>query len=182
MGDEIAFNFEEKMALAQAGDNISYELVLRKITPLIKNFIRKFDYKNLFDVDDLTQEVLLAIHKSSHTYDSLRPFKTWALAIANFKIKDALRSIYRQKKLSAVDFATVENSLFEEVDFLPEAEVDLESLLHVLKPSQQKIVRLLKIDGNSLEEVANKMGMSVAAVKISAHRAYAILTKKFGKK
>jgi len=31
MGNEIIFNFEEKMALAQAGDKKSYEEVLTKI-------------------------------------------------------------------------------------------------------------------------------------------------------
>ncbi len=173
---------EEKMRRAQAGDKLAYENVLKEIAPLIRNFIKKFNYKNLIEIDDLTQEILLAIHQSSHTYDCDRPFKSWVLAISNYKLKDHLRKIYRQKKLQEVDFSKVENFLFEEVEFTPQSAPELDSMLYVLKPKHREIIKFLKIDGNSLEEVANKMKMSVAAVKISAHRSYAILTKKFGKK
>ena len=176
------FDFEKHMRLAQDGDKRAYEKILKNILPIIKAFIYKFDYRNLLDVDAISQEALIAIHKSSQTYNCDRPFKTWALAITKFKIKDELRVIYRKKKLNQVDFADVENQIFEEVDFMPEKTQNLESMLHVLKPKQQEIVRFLKIDGNSLQEVANKIDMSVSGVKISAHRAYKILTKKFGPK
>lgn len=172
---------EDLMRLAQAGDNSAYEKVLKKVAPMIRNFIQKFNYKNLIDVDDLTQEVLLAIHQSSHTYNCDRPFKTWAFAITNYKLKDYLRIIYRHKKLTEIDFSEVENSLFEEVDFTPQNEISLDLMLDVLNEKQQKIIRLLKIEGNSLEETANKMKMSVGAVKTAAHRSYAILIKKFSK-
>ena len=55
-------------------------------------------------------------------------------------------------------------------------------LLEVLKPKQRKIVKSLKIDGNSLQETANEMNMSVVAVKVASHCAYKVLIKKFGKK
>lgn len=175
------FDFEYHMKLAQNGDNKSYEKILRNILPIIKSFIRKFDYKNLLDVDSIAQESLIAIHKSSHTYNSQRPFTTWALAIAKFKLKDELRKIYRQKKLTQISFENVEHFLFEEVDFTFKEEPDLDKIIQILKPKQQQIIRYLKIEGNSLQEVANKMNMSVSAVKISAHRSYKILKEKFSK-
>jgi RNA polymerase sigma-70 factor (ECF subfamily) len=180
MVDELSL--EQRMSLAQAGDKVAYESVLREIAPLIRNFISKFNYKNLIDVDDITQEALLAIHQSSHTFQSDRSFKNWAFAIANYKLKDHLRSIYRKKKLTEINFAEVEDFLFEEVDFGENERPSLDSMLHVLKPKAQQIIRFLKIEGNSLEEAANKMNMTVAAVKVSAHRSYEILIKKFGKK
>jgi len=181
MGNEI-LTLEERMRLAQAGDKIAYETVLKEIAPLIRGFVQKFNYRNLLDADDLTQEVLIAIHQSSQTYQPGKPFKSWVFAIANYKLKDRLRVIYRRKKLTEIDFADVENDLCEEVVFDEEKDVSLELILHVLKPKQREIVKSLKIEGNSLEEVANKMSMSVAAVKVAAHRSYAILIEKFGKK
>jgi RNA polymerase sigma-70 factor (ECF subfamily) len=181
MDNEIA-SLEARMALAQAGNKAAYESVLREIAPIIKNFLRKFNYRNLIDVDDLTQEVLLAIHHSSQTYQPDRSFRNWMFAIANYKLKDALRKIYRQKKLNEVDFADVEHFLFDEIDFDFKETPYLSELLHVLKPRQQEIIKLLKIEGNSLQEVAKKKDMSVAAVKVAAHRSYEILIKKFGKK
>jgi RNA polymerase sigma-70 factor (ECF subfamily) len=175
-------SLEERMLLAQSGDKRSYESVLKEIAPMIRSFISKFNYRNLIDVDALTQEVLLAVHNSSQTYQANRSFRNWVFAIANYKVKDALRAIYRKNKLSEVNFADVENIIFEEVEFDFVEKPTLESMLHALKPRQQEIVRLLKIECNSLEEVANKMGMTVAAVKVSAHRSYETLIKKFGKK
>jgi RNA polymerase sigma-70 factor (ECF subfamily) len=181
MVDEVK-TLEARMSLARSGDNLAYESLLKEIFPIIRNFIAKFNYRNLIDVDDLTQEVLLAIHKSSHTYQVDRSFRNWMFAIANYKLKDALRKIYRQKKLTEISFSDVEHYLFEEVEFDYEESPDLASMLRVLKPRQQKIVRLLKIECNSLQEVANKMQMTVAAVKVAAHRSYETLIKKFGKK
>lgn len=181
MDNEVK-SLEKRMELAQAGDKAAYESVLREIAPIIKNFLRKFNYLNLIDVDDLCQEVLLAIHNSSATYQPNRSFRNWMFAVANYKLKDELRKIYRQKKLKKVDFADVENFLFDEIEFNFEAYPSLSELLVVLKPKQQEILRLLKIEGNSLQEVANKMNMTVPAVKVAAHRSYEILIKKFGKK
>lgn len=179
MVDELTL--EQRMALAQGGDKAAYESALKEIAPIIRNFLRKFNYRNLIDIDDLTQEVLIAIHRSSHTYQPDRSFRNWIFAIANYKLKDELRRIYRKKKLNEVDFADVENFLFDEIEFDFEAKPTLSAMLHVLKPKQQEIVQLLKIECNSLQEVANKTGMSVAAVKVAAHRSYEILIKKFGK-
>lgn len=175
------FDFEEKMRLAQAGDKKAYEDVLRELFPLIKNFIKKFNFKNLIDIDDLAQEILLAIHLSSHTYNSSRPFKPWVYAISNYKIKDYLRKIYRTKKLSEVEFSKVENILSSPQEQGVGDDISLSEMLKVLNPKQQKIIKLLKIDGNSLQEAANIMGMSVGAVKTASHRAYKILIKKFSK-
>ncbi len=175
-------SLEQRMTLAQAGDKVAYESVLKEIAPIIRNFLRKFNYRNHLDIDNLTQEVLIAIHNSSHTYQAERSFRNWVFAIANYKLKDELRRLYRKKKLTEVDFADVENFLFDEVEFEYEAKPTLAAMLSCLKPREQEIVRLLKIECNSLQEVANKMNMSVAAVKVAAHRSYEVLIKKFGKK
>ncbi len=174
-------NFEEKMKLAQNGDKNAYCEVLKALLPLIKSFVHKFNFKNLFDVDDLAQDILVAIHQASHTYNSNRPFKPWVYAIANYKIKDYLRLIYRRKKITEIDFASIEDSFIGEEDGIKD-DVGLAEMLKVLNPKQQQIIKFLKIDGNSLQEVANKMNMSVAAVKTASHRAYKILIKKFNRK
>jgi RNA polymerase sigma-70 factor (ECF subfamily) len=191
MVDEIKktlrFNFEYHMQLAQKGDNKSYQKVLKNILPLLKNFIKKYDFKNLLDINSIAQETLIAIHKSSQTYSSEKKFITWAFAIAKFKIQDELRKIYRQKKLQQIDFSEIEqkfsSDLFDKnFEKTNEDKVELLQILKILPEKQQKIIKLLKIEGNSLKEVSNKMNMSIAATKTSAHRAYEKLKNKFGKK
>jgi hypothetical protein len=38
------------------------------------------------DVEDLLQELLLAIHIQRHTYDSTQPLTPWVQAIARYKL------------------------------------------------------------------------------------------------
>lgn len=167
------------MRLAQAGDKVLYEAVLREIMPMLYNFFRKFSYSKAVDVEELVQETMLAIHQASHTYNSDRPIKPWIFAIAGYKLKDCLRVVYRKKKLIEVDFADVENALFEEDSPQLEGPESLDQMLEILPKNQREIVYLLKIKGNSLQEVANQLNMSVAAVKVAAHRAYKVLIKKY---
>lgn len=167
------------MRLAQAGDKKIYEDFLRDIMPMIRNFFRKFSYSSAVDVEELVQETLMAIHQASHTYNSQRPIKPWIFAIAGYKLKDCLRKVYSKRSLIEVDFADVENVVYKEDPRYDKEEESLEEMLKVLPKKQREIVYLLKIQGNSLQEVANKYSMSVSAVKVTAHRAYKILIKKY---
>lgn len=167
------------MRLAQMGDKKAYELALFEMMPIIRNFLKKFSYSTKVDIDELTQETLLAIHQASQTYNSDRAIKPWILAIASYKLKDHLRILYRKNKFSEIDFAEVENSLFEEPLQEQQEQVSLAEILKTLPSKQQKILHSLKIKGNSLQETANELNMSVAAVKVAAHRAYKILIEKY---
>lgn len=166
------------MRLAQKGDNVIYEQLLEEITPMLRNFFKKYAYSYKVDVDELVQETLIVIHQAGHTYNSERSFKNWFYAIANYKLKDCLRSIYRKRKLMEINFDDVEHMLSQEPE-VHKDDVSLEDMLHVLSSKQQKIVYSLKIKGNSLQETANELDMSVAAVKVAAHRAYKTLIKKY---
>ena len=52
------------------------------------------------------------------------------------------------------------------------ADYDIWRLLEQLPESQQVVIRMLKVSGMSLQEVANATGSTVGAVKQKAHRAY----------
>ncbi|MDE3017363.1 MAG: sigma-70 family RNA polymerase sigma factor [Pseudomonadota bacterium] len=170
-------SLEELMHAAQRGDGPAYAQLLREITPLIKGFL----YNRLGDNaenDDLVQETLLAVHKASHTYNTDRPFKAWMFAIADHKLKDYLRSHYQKAALIKVDFAEIEHSLTDNVTDTPSAGELLDEILETLPDKQRRIVRMMKIDGYSVEQVALAMNMSPSAVKVSAHRAYKLLIER----
>ena len=46
----------------------------------------------------------------------------------------------------------------------------LHGLMATLKPAQAEVIRLVKLDGLSIEEAANRTGQSVALVKVNIHR------------
>lgn len=157
------------MIAAQQGDNSAYTRLLESLLPVLRGYVGK----RLFDthqVEDVVQTILLAVHQARHTYNSEQPFTPWLFAIARFKLIDAMRGSGKTVPL-ADDYET----------FLPDEQnktlsadnrLDLNRLLHVLPRKQRDVVALMKIQGLSAEEVAGKTGMSVSAVKVTAHRAY----------
>ena len=46
----------------------------------------------------------------------------------------------------------------------------LEALLRDLKPAQAAVIRLVKLQGHSIEEAAARTGQSVSLVKVNIHR------------
>jgi len=170
-------SLEALMHAAQRGDSAAYAELFREITPLIKGFL----YNRLgdgLDNEDIVQEVLFAVHKASHTYNTDRQFKAWMFAIADYKLKDYLRAYYRKAALIKVDFAEIEHTLTDDVTADHSPSELLSEILGVLPEKQQRIVRMMKIDGYSAEQVAKEMKMTTSAVKVSAHRAYKVLIEK----
>lgn len=166
--------YAEEMRKAQAGDNVAYGALLKKISPLISGFIYNKIGKGA-DNDDILQEVLMAIHRSAHTYNTDRSFRNWMFAIANYKIKDYLRSYYRKKSLIQVDFEEVKDFISDDVTNAPSQSELLSELLNDLPQRQRKILYLMKIEGYSIKEVASLMKMNISAVKVAAHRTYKTL-------
>ncbi len=50
------------------GDESAYRGFLRDLTQHLRAFLRKRIPQHLDDVEDLTQEILLAVHNARHTY------------------------------------------------------------------------------------------------------------------
>ena len=165
------------MRRALAGDQRAYAELLRETARFLRPFLsRRLNADG--EVDDLLQEILLSIHKARHTYDGRRPYKPWAYAIANFRLKDHLRTHYTDRLRHAEDITELENILHKDVT---ETNLDYESIggeIEKLPEKQSTILRLMHQQGYTAKETAQKMGMNESAVKVAAHRAYRILRKK----
>lgn len=164
--------WSQLMVAAQKGDQAAYRRLLSEITPAMKAFLRTrfFSHEH---AEDVVQEILLAIHTVRHTYRPEQPFRNWMYGVARHKMIDYLRKLGRQK--------ANEISNDELVTFLadkannPEEALsgkDLEEALLTLPEKQQKVLRLTKLEGYSMAEAAEKLGMSESAVKVTAHRAH----------
>ena len=155
---------------AQAGDKRAYNQLLRELVPFIHSVVVP-RIANPDWAGDITQEVLLSIHKSLHTFAPDRPFKPWLISIINFRKTDFLRQYYNRhgnKKVS-VDEHIFQAQHVTEPNMIGEYK-DVEAAMADLPEKQREIFRLLKIEGYTAKEVALKMDMSESAVKVSAHR------------
>ncbi|CAH2603320.1 Sigma-70 family RNA polymerase sigma factor [Rhodovastum atsumiense] len=151
------------MAAAQRGDAASYHRLLSAVAPWLRRyFVRRLPPAM---VDDAVQDTLVALHEKRHTYDPSRPFGAWLAAIAKYKWIDALRAL-RARPTETLDDAI---AVADHGDGVVSAS-SLERLLMMLRPAQSDAIRLVKIQGFSVEEAAQATGQSVSLVKVNIHR------------
>lgn len=155
---------------ARGGDKKAYSQLLRELAPYIKGLIVN-TLANPDWADDITQEVLISVHRSLDTYDGSKPFKPWLRAIIQFRRADFLRKYYssRDDKSTSLDNPEFLNAHVTDPGAAGEY-IDVEAALDELPPKQRKVFEMMKIKGFSAKDVANELGMSVSAVKVSAHR------------
>lgn len=170
--DDLSKTWPELMQKAQTGDALAYARLLREITPPLKRFLKT----RLFvhdQVEDVCQEILLAIHTARHTYRPEQPFSHWMYGIARHKMVDYLRKHIRKNNNEINDDELV--TFLADQTKNPEeslSDKELQGILTQLPDKQREILTLTKIEGLTMSETAVKMGMSETAVKVTAHRAY----------
>lgn len=157
------------MVRALDGDSAAYGDFLRDLTAHLRAFLRKRLYQHLDEVEDITQEVLLAVHKQRHTYRRGEPLTPWVHAIARYKVIDLLRS--RSGREALHDVIDDEMQLFVQSDQeAGEAHRDISRLMKHLPDRHRLPIQHVKLDGLSVAEAAQLTGMSESAVKVGIHR------------
>ena len=166
------------MARAQEGDAASYRRLLVSVTPYLRAIAARH-HRDRSDVEDSLQDILLTVHAIRHTYDLKRPFKPWLVAIARRRIIDRLRAQGRRRARET--FLSLEHETFSVPQAnSDEAEPDMRALRDAvaqLPEGQRQAITMLKIEEKSLKEASAATGMSIAALKVSTHRAVKNLRK-----
>ena len=164
-------NWSELAGLAQKGDKSAYSSLLKSLIPYIGNFLAG-KLNNADAIEDITQEVLVSVHKSLHTYSPDLKFKPWLISIINFRKADYLRRYYRKRRNVEVGLENIEfqKQYVTKTEYAGEY-IDVEKALSRLPEKQRHIFELVKIHGYTAQEAADETGMSVSAVKVSVHRA-----------
>ena len=168
---------EHLMTLALAGDKRAYSSALQQSSQMLRGYLSK-RLSNKNAIDDVLQEILISVHKARHTYDGRRPYTPWLFAIARYRLQDYLRTHYKDHVYHAAELGDAENNSFSDVT---EPELTYESIkeeIGQLPKKQASILHLIHGEGYTAKEVADKIGMTESAVKVSAHRAYKILKEK----
>jgi RNA polymerase sigma factor (sigma-70 family) len=158
------------MRAAMTGDAGAYRQLLASLAPHIRAVARS-QCRGLGgiegEVEDIVQEVLLAIHLKRGTWDQSRPIGPWVAAIARNKLIDVLR---RGRRVT-VPIEDVVDSLQAEDLTLALSTRDIDTLLGHLKPQQREIVRSISLNGSGIRETANRLQMTEGAVRVTLHRA-----------
>jgi RNA polymerase sigma-70 factor (ECF subfamily) len=167
------------MRAAQQGDRGAYLELLRAITPRVRQLVRRQrGFAGFAEVEDLVQDVLLSIHAVRATYDPVRPFLPWLLAIVHNRLVDGARryarTVRREVRVDDFDVTFVEPAANQDIAEVADAAA-LHEAVRALPEGQRQAIELLKLKELSLKEAAAISGTSVGALKVATHRAMATL-------
>jgi RNA polymerase sigma-70 factor (ECF subfamily) len=137
--------------------------------------VRKF-LDSAADADDVTQEALLLAYRHRDSFRGDSRYRTWLYRIAVTSALGFLRK-RRRSRVNGFDAAT-QHLLEAMVDPAPSPEallvdaefhVQVERALRELQPTYREVL-LARVDATE-SEIAARIGISVANVKIRTHRA-----------
>lgn len=161
----------ELMVAGQSGNAAAYRRLLNEVRPwLVRYFTRRLPPGC---VDDAVQDTMIAMHEKRHTYDTARPFGPWLAAVARYKWIDRLRAMKRSAAGELPDDLAVadhENAVT--------SMIALNDLLTTIKPAQADVIRLVKLQGFSIEEASARTGQTASLVKVNIHRGLSRLIKR----
>jgi RNA polymerase sigma-70 factor, ECF subfamily len=159
------------------GDKAAMEALLSRLRPLIVRYCRArlgAHDGGYGSADDVAQEVCLAVLTSLPKYvDRGKPFVAFAYGIAAHKVADAYRASSRVKSEPVGEFpdAVDTGDGPEELALAGDRSQRMNQLLECLPEAQREVVILRVAVGMSADEVAEVLGMSPGAVRVSQHRA-----------
>jgi RNA polymerase sigma-70 factor, ECF subfamily len=159
---------EQLMVRYQQADEIAARSLIEQLSPQLYRFFAA-QLGNPDDAGDMLQDAWLRIHRVRHTYRAGEPLLPWVYAIARRVRVDSYR---RRRRIAGREIL---------VEVLPERAVATEEppdlppfdlLIAELPASQREVLTMLKVNGLTLEEVAQATSASIGSVKQKAHRAY----------
>ena len=163
--------FKPLFESALKGDKKAYAALLSNVAELAKKYAMRKTGGHA-DCDDIAQEILVSVHKALHTYDPARPCMPWLAAIMHYRMSDWLRSRYTAANQPKVPIEDVEHFLTDDVTIEPLAYEYVNKAVAGLTQGQQAVITSMYGEELTVVETSEKLGMSVSAVKVTAHRAY----------
>ena len=171
----------------KAGDEQSFELLLRRYTTPLVNFLYRM-VRDSAVAEDLAQEVFLRVYRARKDYAPSAKFTTWMFRIAtNLALNSVRDNRYRQSEISmdqAVSVGDDERRSMEVRDLTPTVEQVLvarsrsEMILRAIDalPAKQRAAVLLhKYQELDYDEIARILECSDSALKSLLFRAYETL-------
>lgn len=181
------------------GDERAFASLYERLSPLVRGQIRS-KVSNQATAEDLVQATFMKAHGARERFATPegaspdRAVAVWYSTIARNATIDHLRRVYRERavKLDTAGEDTVE--LLESLrDPLPDGEavaVDQERQLGIaskirqalagLPQSQREVVTMHKLDGLTMAEISEKLGVREGTLRVRAHRGYKALAEMLG--
>ncbi|GGE39144.1 RNA polymerase sigma factor RpoE [Marinicauda pacifica] len=164
---------EPLVAAARHGDRYAFDRLMTRDAPRLVRFAISQGLSE-DDANDVAQDTFVAVYRNLHRYDPSRPFQTWLFAIARNKLRDHFR------RRSVLKWIGAEDTLEQIPTDAPSPERQT-SDRQALDATEQAIAKLpeglriplllASIEGLSLSEIGEIMGISAKAAEVRVYRA-----------
>jgi RNA polymerase sigma-70 factor (ECF subfamily) len=170
---------EELVLLAQKGKQDAFALLYERYFPNVLARVRFKIPEN--DVEDVTQEIFIAVLKSLNGFRGQAKFSTWLWTITHRKIVDYYRS-HKSGLTEQDDYEeVVTRNSPNPTNRIENSQEDLAAVqqaLGTLPQNYQDILLMRFVDEIPFNEIALRNGHSLEATKSLFRRSMAALTKK----
>jgi RNA polymerase sigma-70 factor (ECF subfamily) len=165
---------------ARSGDGEAMQALLAELTPSVRRFGQQL-CRHEADAMDVMQDTLLAVASHLGDFEERAALSSWVYALARSACNRRRRGLKNQAHLP--DTAVPERADTEATpeERLEAAEVGrtLGRALCGLPDAQREVIVLRDLMGLSASETAERLGVSVPALKSRLHRARAALREAF---
>ena len=164
------------------GDLPLFELLMRRYNRRLFRYTRSILNEDMH-AQDAVQETYLNAFKSLDQFRGPQGFSSWLMRIAS---RAAIRIGRREAGMKLVGASMDPNELVEKESLQPESLTINTEIVHRVEqaidnlPRDFRVVFVLReLEGMSIEETANTLGVNQATVKTRLHRAKHILRTRF---
>jgi len=181
------------------GDQRAFSQLYHRLAPMVRSHIRG-KISNRATAEDLIQATFMKAHGARLRYAAPsgsnpdRAVAVWYATIARNATIDHLRKLYRER---AVRIDTNRDTTIELLDSLRDPTPDSEALalarerevgiatrvrqaLAGLPANQREVVTLHKLEGKTMAEISEQLGVREGTLRVRAHRGYKALAALLG--
>lgn len=155
---------------AQQGDAAALDRLLRGCRDTVYRWAL-VQTGDAADADDVTQEVLIRLHTSLNRYAGRSRFTTWLYQVTRNEASNLRRRLRSRLRLveAATQEAMVDTTVTDEpLERVHAAKIAAlaHALLHKLPRRQREVFHLADLEGCSMAEIAERLGMSPVTARV----------------
>ena len=173
-------NERQLVRRAQKGDKVAFETLVQRHQHRVFAVARGI-LKRQEDVEDIAQQVFVKAYFSLKRFDQRAAFSTWLYKITVNECWDLLRKRKARPLVYEADFSEEQSRQYttpeRQASKAPDASdrmalrEQLENMLSQLDKRDRAMLVLKEVEGFSVEEIAESMGLNANTVKVRLFRA-----------
>ncbi len=157
------------------GELDSFQPLYERYLPAVHNRVRYMIPEA--DIEDVTQEVFIAVLKSLHSFRGESQFGTWLRTLTNYKVAEYYRRHNRKQDPPEAPILEAEQLPDGSSDLVLEDRIALRKALGSLPEKYREVILLRFSEGMQFDEIARNMGSNLESVKSTFRRAVAALRR-----